>query len=426
MSPTPECPARPHPRGRLPEPAARWKSVTDSPAGTTSSACSGWAAWAPSTRHGTRSWKSRSRSKSSARTQPRIPDLAAEIERRFKRELLLARQVTHPNVVRIHDLGEFEGIKYITMPYIQGTDLGDDPAKKGTLPVPEALPVAAQIAAGLLAAHDAGVIHRDLKPANIMIDANGHALIADFGIARASGTAEPAVAERRAAETRQRRSAPNDATQIGTVIGSIDYMAPEQARGEKVDHRADIYAFGLILYRMLVGRRFAPGATDTFADLKARMETEPTRLREVDPTIPEAVDALVSRCLQPDPGRAIPDDQGSRRRARPPRRERQADARIRPSFLSSCAVPRRGRRAVDPHRRRSRGPPGSCSAPTPRWSTTPSACWSRISRIPRGTPPSTGCSNNRSAEGIEKASFITAYQRPRPCVWLKTSTPAPS
>ena len=229
------------------------------------------------------------------------PALAAEIERRFKRELLLARQVTHPNVVRIHDLGEFEGIKYITMPYIQGTDLGDILAQKGTLPVPEALPVASQIAAGLLAAHDAGVVHRDLKPANIMIDAKGQALIADFGIARASGTDEPATAPGSGLPRRGRLLGSDQATRIGTVIGSIDYMAPEQARGEKVDHRADIYAFGLILYRMLVGRRLAAGASDTFADLKARMETEPTRLREVDPKIPEAVDALVSRCLQPDP-----------------------------------------------------------------------------------------------------------------------------
>jgi serine/threonine protein kinase len=184
------------------------------------------------------------------------PDLAAEIERRFKRELLLARQVTHPNVVRIHDLGEFEGIKYITMPYIQGTDLGDILTKQGTLAVPEALPIASQIAAGLLAAHDAGVIHRDLKPANIMIDANRHALIRGFRIARASASSEPAVAGV-GLPRRGRTLGANDATRIGTVIGSIDYMAPEQARGEKVDHRADIYAFGLILYRMLVGRRLA-------------------------------------------------------------------------------------------------------------------------------------------------------------------------
>ena len=228
------------------------------------------------------------------------PHAAAEVERRFKQELLLARLVTHPNVVRIHDLGEVGGIKYITMPYIQGTDLADVLARKGPLPVKDALPIVRQIAAGLRAAHDAGVVHRDLKPANIMIDGGGHALITDFGIARGSSTAAdaPAVAGRPAL---RRTAGPEDHTHAGTVVGSIEYMAPEQARAEQVDQRADIYAFGLILYRMLVGRRWAAGATDLLSDLTIRMTTEPERLRKIDETIPEAVDALVSRCVQPDP-----------------------------------------------------------------------------------------------------------------------------
>ena len=227
------------------------------------------------------------------------PDAAAEIERRFKRELLLARQVTHPNVVRIHDLGEFDGIKYITMPYVQGTDLADVLTEKGTLPVPDALHIASQLALGLLAAHNAGVVHRDLKPANIMIDAKQNALITDFGIARAStAPAEPAAAE----ATRLTPAAAKDGeTRVGTIVGSIEYMAPEQARGLTVDHRADIYAFGLILYRMLVGRQLAAGATDTWSDLQARMTTEPRRLRDIDPKLPVALEKLVSRCLQPDP-----------------------------------------------------------------------------------------------------------------------------
>jgi serine/threonine protein kinase/tetratricopeptide (TPR) repeat protein len=226
------------------------------------------------------------------------PAAAAEIERRFKRELLLARQVTHPNVVRIHDLGEIDGIKYITMPYIQGTDLADLLSQKKTLPVPEALYIASQIALGLLAAHSAGVVHRDLKPANIMIDAKRNALITDFGIARANGTtdaATPAIARGAVA------AATGDETRVGTIIGSIDYMAPEQARGQHVDHRADIYAFGLILYRMLVGRQMSAGATDAWSDLQARMTAEPPALREIDPKLPVALEKLVSRCLQPDP-----------------------------------------------------------------------------------------------------------------------------
>jgi eukaryotic-like serine/threonine-protein kinase len=226
------------------------------------------------------------------------PQSAAEIERRFKQELLLARLVTHPNVVRIHDLGEVDGIKYITMPYIQGTDLAEVLAEKGTLPVRETLHIARQIAAGLRAAHEAGVVHRDLKPANIMIDAGGHALITDFGIARVSSpTDAPAVAGRPVGW----HSAPADGlTRAGTTMGSIEYMAPEQARAEQVDQRADIYAFGLILHRMLVGRPPAAGPPDLLADLMARMISEPARLRTMDEAIPEAIDELVSRCVQPD------------------------------------------------------------------------------------------------------------------------------
>ena len=223
--------------------------------------------------------------------------MAAEIERRFKRELLLARKVTHPNVVRIHDLGEIDGIKYITMPYIEGTDLSHILGKRGTLPVQEALPFARDVAAGLAAAHEAGVVHRDLKPANIMIDAE-RALIMDFGIAGGTTTiAEGHVAAARGAPA----SVHTATTHLGTIVGTPEYMAPEQARGERVDHRADIYTFGLILHRILVGSRHAGGAAGVMADLNARMTAEPARLRTIDPSIPPAVEAIVSRCLQPDP-----------------------------------------------------------------------------------------------------------------------------
>ena len=120
-----------------------------------------------------------------------IRDRAAEqeMERRFKRELLLARQVTHKNVVRIHDLGEIDGIKYITMTYVEGTDLATLIKKQGRLPLPMTLRVMKSVVSGLVAAHAAEVVHRDLKPANIMIGTDGEALIMDFGIARSSGDA---------------------------------------------------------------------------------------------------------------------------------------------------------------------------------------------------------------------------------------------
>jgi len=208
---------------------------------------------------------------------------AKEIEKRFKRELLLARQVTHRNVVRIHDFGEVEGVKYITMPYVQGSDLASLLAREGRMAVPRALSIARQVTSGLVAAHEANVVHRDLKPANIMIDADDHALIMDFGIARST-----------AGETGFTM------TGAGAVIGTLAYMAPEQAKGEVVDQRADVYAFGLILRDMLLGNR-SGGSQTEFAELVSRMKDSPRPMRAHDATIPELLDALVTRCLQPEP-----------------------------------------------------------------------------------------------------------------------------
>src|SRR2546430_1920809 len=174
-----------------------------------------------------------------------------EAEKRFKNELLLARQVTHKNVVRIHDLGEIDGIKYITMPYVEGNDLATALRREGKLPAARTLRLARQIAAGLEAAHGAGVVHRDLKPANIMIGAEDQVQIMDFGI-----------------------SASREEAASGGIIGTLEYMAPEQGAGAAVDARADIYALGLILYEMLIGARAAPSGTpqDRIDGMKRRFE----------------------------------------------------------------------------------------------------------------------------------------------------------
>jgi tetratricopeptide (TPR) repeat protein/tRNA A-37 threonylcarbamoyl transferase component Bud32 len=213
------------------------------------------------------------------------PQAAQEVERRFKRELLLARQVTHKHVVRIHDLGEIDGIKYITMPYIEGRDLAQVLRERGRLPVPETLRFAKQIAAGLAAAHDAGVVHRDLKPENIMIDEDGQALIMDFGISR-SVTAGTATA-----------------TAAGAIMGTLEYIAPEQARGDTVDHRADLYSFGLILYDMLAGRRRVSGAQSALSEMMSRLQQQPPALRTLAPEVPEAFERIVTKCLEPEPAR---------------------------------------------------------------------------------------------------------------------------
>ena len=210
------------------------------------------------------------------------PAAARDLEKRFKRELLLARQVTHKNVVRIHDLGEIDGIKYLTMPYIQGSDLATVLKKEGKLPVARAVAIARQVVAGLQAAHEAGVVHRDLKPANVMIDADDdQAVIMDFGIARSvSG---------------------GGATVAGAVVGTLEYMAPEQAMAQAIDHRADIYALGLIVYDMVLGPRHATRAESAVAELMARVQKPLPPARTIDPAIPEALERIIDRCTQPEP-----------------------------------------------------------------------------------------------------------------------------
>jgi serine/threonine protein kinase len=198
------------------------------------------------------------------------PATAAEVGRRFKRELLLARQVTHKNVVRIHDLGEIDGIKYITMSFVDGVDLATLLKQEGKLPVPTVVRLARAIVSGLAAAHAAGGVHRDLKPANIKIGADDEALIMDFGIARSSGTPDAARAASNPAVAgisrpgvtlgghdryAQDEAATMAQPQTEGIVGTIEYMSSEQASGGDVDQRADIYSFGLILYDAVLGRR---------------------------------------------------------------------------------------------------------------------------------------------------------------------------
>ena len=235
----------------------------------------------------------------------RDPGAAQDIERRFKQELLLARQVTHRNVVRIHDLGEIDGIKYITMPYIEGSDLSTV-LRDRKLKVNQVVPIARQLAAGLQAAHEAGVVHRDLKPANVMIE-HDHAIIMDFGIARSTSRGGAPAARPTSGSGRLDVSADNDmtrvataATVIGEVVGTIEYMAPEQARGEHVDQRVDIYAFGLIVYDMLAGRRRVEQAPSAVFELQKRMAQSPRPIRSLVPEVPDALDRVVTRCIEPD------------------------------------------------------------------------------------------------------------------------------
>jgi serine/threonine protein kinase/tetratricopeptide (TPR) repeat protein len=253
------------------------------------------------------------------------PEEARELERRFKRELLLARQVTHKSVVRIHDLGEIQGIKYITMSYVEGEDLATVLKREGRLPVPRVLQVARQVVSAMQAAHEAGVVHRDLKPANIMLDGEGNALLMDFGIALSSEkngekpeAPAPAAAPAQvpdadasatmlrtpsssAAPLKASRSGAILSTKFGGIVGTIEYMSPEQSRGEPVDQRSDIYTFGLILSDLILGARKVPPDSTPWKELTTRVSRAPIPLRAREPGLPEAVDALVSKCMQLDP-----------------------------------------------------------------------------------------------------------------------------
>ena len=211
--------------------------------------------------------------------------IAADIERRFKRELLLARQVTHKNVVRIHDFGEIDGIRYITMPYVDGSDLTTALRAVGNWRRRRRCRLHAQSRPGwplrTPSASSSGSQAGQHHAAG-----GGTALIMDFGIARSTGDpAAPAQHASRPPLSLPRGAARIDATMAGVIVGTVEYMAPEQARGETVDQRADVYAFGLILYDLLAGRsRVHPDGSIT--ELQARMPHAPPAVKTIVPDVP--------------------------------------------------------------------------------------------------------------------------------------------
>ncbi|HEX2342972.1 MAG TPA: serine/threonine-protein kinase, partial [Vicinamibacterales bacterium] len=169
---------------------------------------------------------------------------------RFTREAQFLAQLHHPNIATVFGLEESSGRRALVMELIDGQDLSAR-IRLGPIPLDEALPIAKQIAEALEAAHEHGIVHRDLKPANVKIGADGNVKVLDFGLAKAldpTGAPDPADVDHSPTFTAH-------GTQHGTILGSAAYMAPEQARGKAVDRRADIWAFGVVLFEMLAGRR---------------------------------------------------------------------------------------------------------------------------------------------------------------------------
>ena len=207
-------------------------------------------------------------------------------KQRFEREARAVAALSSPHICPLYDIGHDAGTDFLVMEYLQGETLGVRLAR-GRLPLDQTIRYGIGIAAALSAAHRAGVVHRDLKPANVMLTESG-AMLLDFGIARL-----PEVVETRTS---------GSITVEGAVLGTIQYMAPEQVEGRLADAMTDIFAFGAVMYEMVSGRRAFPG--DSYASIAAAiLTTHPTRLTEIDPSVPGSLDHLVEVCLAKEPSK---------------------------------------------------------------------------------------------------------------------------
>ena len=227
---------------------------------------------------------------------------AADTERiaRFQREAKTLASLNHPNIAHIHGLEESDGVRALVMELVEGEDLAQR-IERGAIPPDEALPIAKQVTDALEAAHEQGIIHRDLKPANIKVRPDGTVKVLDFGLAKAmepTGVASPSVSQSPTITTPAM-------TQAGMILGTAAYMSPEQARGKPVDKRADIWAFGCVLYEMLTGKR-AFGGEDVSLTLADVMKGE-ADWQALPATLPPGIRTVLTRCLQKDPKQRLRD-----------------------------------------------------------------------------------------------------------------------
>ncbi len=216
------------------------------------------------------------------------PEVAADekTKERFRNELRLTRQISHRHICRVYDFSEFEGRSFISMEYVSGEDLKSLIRRVGQLTSGKAIFIARQISEGLVEAHRLGIIHRDLKPHNVMIDRDGNVRIMDFGIAR----------------TYRKEGV----TDTGVIIGTPEYMSPEQVEGKELDQRSDIYSLGILLYEMLTGR--VPFRGDTPLSVAVKQKTErPLAPRRINPQITEDIDRIILKCLEKDKSKRYQD-----------------------------------------------------------------------------------------------------------------------
>lgn len=224
-----------------------------------------------------------------------LPEIAGHEKRlqRFLREAKLSSSITHPNIIAFYEIGEANSVHYLAMEYIEGATLR---AKlQGTpMPLDETVRIARQVAEALIAAHRAGVIHRDVKPENVMLTAEGHVKVVDFGLARRditmgdeSGSSDDQVTK-------------TQLSMVGQPIGTVSYMSPEQLRGQAVDGRTDIFAVGVLMFEMLAGRRPFEG-TSSVGTMQRILTTPPDALARFNYDVPPDIERVIRKCLEKDP-----------------------------------------------------------------------------------------------------------------------------
>ena len=225
-----------------------------------------------------------------------------DLKQRFEREARAISSLNHPHICTLHDIGHQDGIDFLVMEYLEGETLAQR-LKKGALPLKETLKIAIEICEALDRAHRAGIIHRDLKPGNVMLTRNGAKLM-DFGLAKAAAAGLGSAASRTpllsAAQTMSEASPLSPLTTAGAVIGTIQYMAPEQIEGKEADARSDLFALGAVLYEMVTGKRPFDGKSQ-ISVASAILEKEPEPISALQPLAPPAFEHVVSACLAKNP-----------------------------------------------------------------------------------------------------------------------------
>lgn len=204
----------------------------------------------------------------------------------LKQEIRLARKISHPNVVRTHDLGEAGGMRFLTMEFVPGTTLREVTERRGGIAIAPGLQIAKQLCRGLAAVHEAGIVHRDIKPHNIMVLPNGVLKLMDFGIASSN---EGSL----------------DQLQEGQTVGTPYYMSPEQARGEKLDIRSDLYSVGIVLFELFTAQRPFEGK-DPLEVMRKQVAVDPPRPSQFRADMPELLERIILACMAKDPNRRPP------------------------------------------------------------------------------------------------------------------------